>query len=145
MRQIKYTSIAAAVSAMLLSTANVNAADRITVAWFGGAWADGFQECIADPFTKETGIEVMPEIGTSTVTLAKLKQQKGAPTIDVAWIDAGISEIANEEGLVDDLSVDSIPNLKNVEESAVYTKDGKNYAVSTGFFSIGLTNSTDDV
>src|SRR5262245_31550210 len=56
----------------------------ITVAWYGANWGDAFRACVAEPFTKATGIAVNAEIGTSSVTLAKLQQQKGAPTIDVA-------------------------------------------------------------
>lgn len=118
---------------------------NLVVAWFGGAWGEGFQTCIADPFTAETGITVTPEIGTSTVTLAKLQQQKDSPTIDVAWIDGGISEMARDAGVVDRLDETRIPNLKNVEDLAVYRKEDAVYAVGTGFFSIGLTYNTDEV
>ena len=68
---------------------------------------------MAEPFTKATGVTVVPEVGTSTTTLAKLQQQKGAPTIDVAWMDGGISELAQQAGVLDALDSGAIPNLKN--------------------------------
>ena len=58
---------------------------------------------MADPFTRATGIRVNAEIGTSTVTLGKLNAQKAAPSIDAAWMDGGISEVAHENGVVEHL------------------------------------------
>ncbi len=59
---------------------------------------DAFKACVADPFTKATGVTVVPEVGTSTVTLAKLQQQKDAPTIDVAWMDGGVERTRRRRG-----------------------------------------------
>src|ERR1700679_4054917 len=81
-------------------SAHATAAEGITVAFYGGSWGTAIQKCMVDPFTKATGINVTPEPGVSSVTLAKLRQQKGSPAIDVAWLDGGVSEIAGTEGLV---------------------------------------------
>jgi putative spermidine/putrescine transport system substrate-binding protein len=117
----------------------------LTVAWYGGNWGDAFKACVADPFTKATGIEVRPEIGTSTVTLAKLQQQKDAPTIDVAWMDGGISELAQAAGVLDAIDPASVPNLSRVLPEAVYKADGTVFAVGTGYYSLGLTYNTKEV
>ena len=85
---------------------------KITVAWYGGNWGDAFRACVAEPYTQATGVQVSPEVGTSTTTLAKLQQQKAAPTIDVAWLDGGISELAEQAGVLDTLDPAAIPNLK---------------------------------
>ena len=69
---------------LLTAPALAQQPSSITVAWYGGNWGDAFRACVAEPFTKATGIAVNAEIGTSTVTLAKLQQQKTAPTIDAA-------------------------------------------------------------
>ncbi len=117
----------------------------ITVAWYGGNWGDAFKACVADPFTKATGIAVNAEIGTSSVTLAKLQQQKSAPTIDVAWMDGGISELALAAGVTDALDPAAIKNLANVVPEAIYTADGTNYAVGTGYYSLGIAYNTQKV
>jgi putative spermidine/putrescine transport system substrate-binding protein len=117
----------------------------ITVAWYGGNWGDAFRACVADPFTKATGIAVNAEIGTSTVTLAKLQQQKAAPTIDIAWMDGGISELALAADVVDNLDASTIKNLANVIPEAVYKSGATTYAVGTGFYSLGLTYNTSKV
>jgi putative spermidine/putrescine transport system substrate-binding protein len=117
----------------------------ITVAWYGGNWGDAFRACVAEPFTKATGIAVNAEIGTSTVTLAKLQQQKAAPTIDVAWMDGGISELALAADVVDDLDAAGIPNLAQVVPQAIYRSGAKTYAVGSGYYSLGLAYNTQKV
>lgn len=87
----------------------------------------------------------MPEIGTSTTTLAKLQQQKDAPTIDVAWMDGGISELAHAAGVLAPLSAEAIPNLANVLPQAVYKQGDTTYAVGTGYYSLGMTYNTREV
>jgi putative spermidine/putrescine transport system substrate-binding protein len=117
----------------------------ITVAWYGGNWGDAFRACVAEPFTKATGIAVNAEIGTSTVTLAKLQQQKAAPTIDVAWMDGGISELALAAGVIDHLDAGAIKNMANALPEAVYKSGATTYAVGTGYYSLGLVYNTQKV
>ncbi|MCY1285919.1 Spermidine/putrescine-binding periplasmic protein [compost metagenome] len=136
---------AAVLAAATFATAAHAQSGKLTVAMYGGNWGDAFRSCVAEPFTKATGIAVTPEIGTSTTTLAKLQQQKAAPTIDVAWMDGGISELALQAGVVDNLDGAAIPNLKNVIGKAVYRQGPTNYAVGTGYYSLGLTYSTREI
>ncbi len=117
----------------------------LTVAWYGGNWGDAFNACVAEPFTKATGIKVVPEVGTSTTTLAKLQQQKGAPTIDVAWIDGGVSELAQAAGVLDSIDAKGVPNVANLLPEAVYRKDGAIFAVGSGYYSLGLIYNTQKV
>lgn len=118
---------------------------QITVAWFGGANAEAFQKCYADPFTAQTGIKVLPEIGTSNVTFSKLQQQRDNPTIDVAIIDGGISELAYAAGVIDILDEQRIPNLANVKDKAIYRAEDGVFAVGTGFFSVGIAYNTAEI
>ena len=120
-------------------------AESITVGWFGGAWGAAFQACIADPFTKETGINVVPEIGTSTVNLSKLEQQKSQPILDVVWMDSGVSELAYNAGVLDKIDQAKIPNSKNLLPEANYKKDGSTFAVGTGYYAVGIAYNTDEV
>ncbi|PJM88177.1 ABC transporter substrate-binding protein [Achromobacter ruhlandii] len=130
---------------LLASHAALAQQQKITVAWYGGNWGEAFRACVAEPFTRATGVTVVPEVGTSTTTLAKLQQQKGAPTIDVAWMDGGISELAQQAGVLDALDASAIPNLKNVIEQGVYRDGNAAFAVSTGYYSLGITYSTKEV
>ncbi len=115
------------------------AQERITVTAYTGPWEIAQRACFMEPFTKATGIEVVVETGTASVTFTKLRQQKGSPAIDVAWVDAGYSEMAWDEGLTDPIEPTATPNLAGLDTAAVYrAKDGKIYAVGTGFFSYAL-------
>jgi hypothetical protein len=49
---------------------------------------------------------------SSTVTYNKLKQQKGNPSIDIAWIDGGISELAAADGVVATIDPAKVANVR---------------------------------
>src|SRR3546814_9722822 len=85
------------VIALTVAVSSMAHAETITVATYGGEWGDAIRDCLTQPFSKATGYEVIPEPGVAGVTLAKLKQQAGNPTIDVAWMDGGVSELRSEE------------------------------------------------
>jgi putative spermidine/putrescine transport system substrate-binding protein len=89
---------------------------------------------------------VTPEPGVSGVTLSKLKQQASNPTIDVAWLDGGVSELAAEAGVVASLEAAQIPGLNKIIPEGLYrTADGKVYAVSTGYYALGLVYNTKEL
>lgn len=125
---------------------NVQAQERLTVAFYGGSWGEAIQSCIVDTFSEQSGITVIPEPGVSTVTLGKLKQQRDNPAIDVAWLDGGISEIAAEEGLVETLDSEKIPGIADVIDEGTYrTEGGDIYALGTGYYALGLVYNTDEL
>ncbi|WP_108660033.1 ABC transporter substrate-binding protein [Acuticoccus kandeliae] len=133
-------------SVALLSTVSAAAAQNLTVTIYGGSWGDAITKCITEPFAAETGITVTPEPGTSSVTLAKLKQQRDAPAIDVAWMDGGVSELAEADGLVAALDPAELPNIAGMFDQAVYKNaDGEIFALGTGFYSLGLVYNTDEI
>lgn len=117
----------------------------LTVAWYGGNWGEAFQSCIATPFTEATGIEVVADIGTSTTTLAKLQQQAGSPVIDVAYMDGGISELAEAAGVLGEIDLERIPNAAHLVEAAAYRSGDKVYAVGNGYYSLGIAYNTDEI
>lgn len=129
-------------AALLAQTAH---ADEVRVAWYGGNWGEAFDACIAEPFTKATGITVIPEIGTSTTSLAKMRQQASRPVLDVVFLDGGISEVAQAEGLLSDLDSSALPNMAAMQEQAVYRVNGQPFAVSVGYYSLGIAYDTREV
>lgn len=135
----KLTMGASALVTLLATFGVAHAQDKsITVAWYGGNWGEAFKACVAEPFTKATGIKVNAEVGTSTVTLGKLNAQKAAPTIDAAWMDGGISEVAEASGVVEHLDPARMKNLANVIPEAIYKSGTTNFAVSTGYYAVGI-------
>ncbi|WOC15388.1 ABC transporter substrate-binding protein [Pseudochrobactrum sp. MP213Fo] len=122
------------------------AQQTLTIATYGGEWGAAMQACIIDPFTKETGIRVIPEPGISGVTLSKLRQQKDSPTLDVVWLDGGVSEVAAKDNLLHPLTADALPNLNQLLPEAVYKdEDDAIFALGTGFYSLGLAYNTEQV
>ena len=122
------------------------AQQRLTVATYGGNWGEAQKACILDPFAKASGVQVVQETSVSTVTYNKLKQQKGNPSIDIAWIDGGISELAAADGVVAAIDPAKVPNISGLIGEAVYkTKDGKIYALSTGFYALGIAYNTKEL
>lgn len=121
------------------------AQDSITVATYGGEWGAAMQTCIIDPFTRETGVRVVPEPGVSGVTLSKLRQQREAPTLDAVWLDGGVSEIAAADGVVAPIDPAKVPAVSGMIPEGVYKgADGRIFALSTGFYSLGITYNTRD-
>jgi putative spermidine/putrescine transport system substrate-binding protein len=134
-------SVALLVSGCLLASP-VSAQQRLTVATYGGNWGEAQKACILDPFAKASGVQVVQETSVSTITYNKLKQQKGNPSIDIAWIDGGISELAAADGVVAAIDPAKVANVSGLIDEAVYKKDGKIYALSTGFYALGIAYNT---
>ena len=129
-----------------IAMSGVAHSQTIVVATYGGTWGKSIEECIMQPFSKQTGITVTPEPGVSTVTRSKLEQQKANPVIDVAWIDGGISELAMGDGTIGTIDPAKMPNVANTLDQAVYKRDdGSIYALSTGFYAIGIAYNTEEV
>jgi putative spermidine/putrescine transport system substrate-binding protein len=132
--------------ACLALASPVFAQQRLTVATYGGNWGEAQKACILDPFAKASGVQVIQETSVSTVTYNKLKQQKGNPSIDIAWIDGGISELAAADGVVAAIDPAKVANVSGLINEAVYkNKDGKIYALSTGFYALGIAYNSKDL
>ena len=132
--------------ACLALASPVFAQQRLTVATYGGNWGEAQKACILDPFAKASGVQVVQETSVSTVTYNKLKQQKGNPSIDIAWIDGGISELAAADGVVAPIDPAKVPNISGLIDEAVYkNKDGKIYALSTGFYALGIAYNSKEL
>lgn len=146
LRRSVFSATALTTLGTLLSFQAVASTSEIRVAWYGGNWGEAFNTCIAEPFSKKTGITVIPEIGTSTTTLAKLRQQKNKPLFDVAFLDGGISEIAESDGLLAPMETSNVPNLDNLEPEALYrSSDDAVFAVSAGYYSLGIAYNTQEI
>lgn len=143
-RFLRLTLVTAATVASFAGAAH--AQQRLTVATYGGNWGEAQKACILDPFAKASGVQVIQETSVSTVTYNKLKQQKGNPAIDIAWIDGGISELAAADGVVAAIDAAKVPNVAGLIPEAVYKrKDGRIYALSTGFYALGIAYNSKEL
>lgn len=144
MKSILLTSVACLIGMPQASLAQT-APQSITVAYYGGNWGEAFDACVAQPFTKETGIQVVAEIGNSTTTLSKLQQQAGNAVIDVAYMDGGISEIAEAAGVLAPIDLAKLSNAGALQPPAAYKNGDHVFAVSAGYYSLGLIYNTSEV
>lgn len=123
-----------------------SSAKTLTFAAYGGVFGDSFEERIVRPFEKEFGVDVRTEPGASAVTHSKLNQQKSDPQIDVALMDGGVSELAEDDGLVAPIDVDRLSNGKNLLSTSIY-KNTKNevFGLSLGYYALGIVYNTTKV
>src|SRR5262245_37702930 len=143
---MRLRSITACAAVILSGICTAAAQERLTVATYGGNWGEAQKACILEPFAKQSGIQAVQETSVSTVTYNKLKQQKGNPSIDIAWIDGGISELAAGDGVVAAIDAAKVPNISGLIDEAVYkNKDNRVYALSTGFYALGIAYNTKEL
>ena len=85
--------------------------EELVVVNYGGTFGRFWTQFIIEPFEKRYNAKVSQVQSLTFDTLAKLRAQKDNPQIDV-WLmaDQG-AVIAKNEGLVEPLSVDKVPNL----------------------------------
>src|SRR3546814_7906551 len=61
-------------------------------------------------------------------------------------MDGGVSELAAAANVLEPLTLDAIPNLAKVIPEGLYKKaDNSIYAVSTGFYALGLVYNTNEI
>lgn len=118
---------------------------ELTIAIFGGSWGEAIKKNIVKSFEEKNGVKVNLVEGTSSVTFSRLKQEKNAPTIDIALMDSGISEMAIQEGLIEELDSAKIPNTANLIPQGMQKSGDKSYAVALGYWGLGLTYNPEKI
>jgi len=95
----------------------------ITFATWGGAYTDAFNSTIAS-FEKEYGVDVhIYTQAASKETVAKVRAEKGSPSIDLFYGGADAGILGADEGLFVDLTEGMVPNLGQIDEKQLI----KNY------------------
>lgn len=131
-----------AVSLLFLAFVPFSVANEITVAMYGGSFADMTKKCYIEPFEQMYNAKVNVVIGTSVENLAKLRAQKNNPQIDVAYMDWSVALQAKNEGLIEKLDPANILAMADLYEKAI-DKDG--YIVAQLFAATGIVYNTEFV
>lgn len=113
--------------------------NEVTVAMYGGTFADNTKKCYVEPFEKKYNAKVNVVIGASTDQLAKLRAQKNDPQLDVAYMDWDIAVQARSEGLIDKLDRQKIPNIAVVHDILL---DKEGYLLGHFFSATGIAYNT---
>lgn len=144
----KYFAVLAAALALTLSSGctlfGLQTSERVlTVAIYGGAFGEALTKSVIEPFERKYDVRVQTEVGVSTTTLGKLRQERRDPQIDVAWLDGGVSEQAEAQQLVEAIPPESITNLADLHSQAKYRNQGRLFALGTGYYALGLVYNTE--
>lgn len=137
MKNLACGSIASGAFALMVATAPVALAQTgtLVLACYAGDVQRNFEETIIPEFEKLHDVKVTYVPGVSTATIAKLAAQKDNPEIDVACLDDGPRQQAQDLGLLQQTDPSKLPNLADAYEIA---RMPDNYGVGWALFGIGI-------
>lgn len=128
--------------AALSAAFTVTHAQEVTMATWGGGVGAAWREAFAEPFSKETNINVkIVEVPTPE---AQIRAQKDAPKFNAAISSLFEAAQMYNDGLLEDFDINDFPALKNVPEKYLLkAPNGRLIGVSTYFAYYGIAVNTD--
>jgi len=105
--------------------------DRIVATSSGGVWLESAKRNFAACFKERTGKDPEILVSASNEIMQKLRASPGNPPIHVAVLSEIDAIRAGQEGLLDKLNFDKVPNLKDVPE--VFRKQWNDFATIQNF------------
>ncbi|USQ72441.1 extracellular solute-binding protein [Roseomonas mucosa] len=100
---------------------------------YAGVFKDNYSQVVVQPFSQASGVTVQytdPGLGGSAQMLGTLRAQKADPQVDVVIMDASTAAAACAEGLVEPLTPQALPVLKELDEQAGKVGNGCGPAVT---------------
>ncbi|MCP8894853.1 extracellular solute-binding protein [Shinella daejeonensis] len=91
-------------------------AREITVTAFGGVWEEAVRTCFVAPFEARTGAKASVSLGGPPQWLAQVEAAPDNPPVDVLIMTPDLALTAAKAGLVDDFTVDKLPNLAKIPQ-----------------------------
>lgn len=134
-RSISYLTLISVIGMPLAAVAQ-DKPKSITVAAYGGVWAESIRKNIVPCFEARTGVKVEIASGESADWLARINANPQHPPIHVVALSEADSFRANEAGLLDQISVERVPNLVDIPE-AFYTP-WDSYSVAIHYSGLGV-------
>jgi putative spermidine/putrescine transport system substrate-binding protein len=130
------------VAVALFATCATGYAQTITMATWGGGVGKAWREAFAEPFSKESKIEVkIVEVPTPE---AQVRAQKAAPKFNAVLSSLFEASQMHSDGLLEDFDMADFPALKNVPEKYLLkAPNGRLIGVSTYFAYYGIAVNTD--
>ena len=111
------------------------ATETLNVMMNGGAYEKLARKLVVGPFEKKNNAVVNITPGSGAQMLTRLRAEKQNPSQDVVTLDSGPAAVAIAEGLLEKINPAKIPNLKDMEETAI---DKSGYGPIIHSHSIGL-------
>jgi len=107
---------------------------KLVVSSFGGAYEETQKE-LAKQFAQENNVEIEFVTLYSADALAKIRAEKGSPSLDVVQFSGGQEAIAGKEDLIVKIDLNELTNGKDLYDSA---KDPNGYAPAYAFSALGI-------
>jgi putative spermidine/putrescine transport system substrate-binding protein len=124
---------AAAGAAALPFVTNAFAQGRLTVTSYGGTWEKAQREIYAPVFkAKNAGWDVDVQLGGPPQWLSQIEANASAPPIHVSLMPVELALAGGAKGLFEKISVDKVPNLKDVPKPFVDMCEGWGVCVNYG-------------
>ncbi|WP_255193448.1 substrate-binding domain-containing protein [Natronobeatus ordinarius] len=101
--------------------------DSITVRAWGGVWEGSLASAVGDPFTEETGIDVVYDNSDIQVTQNNIRSavdQGQEPPVNVNWTIVVFMHREYRQGLADPLHPDVVPHTDEMRDLAIPDVDG---------------------
>jgi putative spermidine/putrescine transport system substrate-binding protein len=105
---------------------------------------DKIEQHIKKPFEEKYGVEIVYEQGNNADRLNKLTLAKDNPTVDVVHFSDYFTQIAINEGLIEDMDLSNIPNVERLYDIAKHPL-GEQYGPAYTLYNYGLVYRTDKV
>ena len=114
----------------------------ISATTFPGAWESAHRSILLPTFTKATGASTNLVASLAVDTVSKMVASKANPPFDVVILDEGPYLAALQYDIFEKVSVDKIPNLKDVPSKFI---DPRGLGVFVSGLIIGLAYNTEKI
>lgn len=118
-------------------------AGEITVTAFGGVWEEAVRKCFVAPFEAKTKAKANVSLGGPPQWLAQVEAEPNNPPVDVLIMTPDLALTAAKSGLVDDFTVEKVPNLAKIPKQLTDSVLGKGTLFDYGVS--GITYNKDTV
>lgn len=136
-RFLKAMAAASAAIAMPLGPRDALAqAGNITVTSYGGIWETAIKNCFVADFEKKTGGKAAVVLGGPAQWMAQIEANKANPPIHTIMNTVGLAQIAGAKGLVEKITVEKCPNLKDIPQRFTDVAGGWGTCFDYGSFGI---------
>ncbi|SEP94673.1 putative spermidine/putrescine transport system substrate-binding protein [Faunimonas pinastri] len=115
---------------------------EITVTAFGGVWEKAVRDCFVAPFEAKTHDKANVSLGDPAQWLAQVEANPARPPLDVLIMTPDLALSAAKAGLVDDFTVDKLPNLAKIPKELTDSVMGKGTIFDYGVGGITYNKKT---
>jgi putative spermidine/putrescine transport system substrate-binding protein len=122
--------LGAVAAADLVRPQPASAQAPLVVTTYGGVWEKGIRESYIPCFEKKTGGRATPMLGAPAEWMAKVRANPQTPPIHILMNSELFAIEAIEQGLVDEIPLDRVPNLKAITQEALYEQYQKRGAMT---------------